>query len=385
MKKNPVYVVDGLRSPILKARGRPGLFTASDMAVAIGRSLINRQPDIAQNIDEIILGCVMPRADEANIARLAGLRMNLPQSIPAWTVQRNCASGMQALDAGMDTIRQGKSELVLAGGVEAMSHAPLLFKEEYVHWLADLGRAKSIPQKLQVITKFRPGLLKPIIGLLCGLTDPTVDMSMGQTAEKIAFRLNISREAMDEYAMRSHQRLTQAQQDGVFASEIEPLYDKKGNVHDHDDGVRPDTSMEKLAKLRAVFDRPHGKVTAGNSAQISDGSAWLLLASEKAVEKYKLEPIAQLSSCHWGALDPAEMGLGPVYATDKLLKHEKLALKISTSGKLTKPLPDKSWHASPPLQIRNTTKNFSAIKKHGVRLIKNYLIFTAVPLPADTR
>ncbi len=326
MNTSPVYVVDGLRSPILKARGRPGLFTASDMAVAIGRTLLNRHPAAAEHIDEIILGCVMPRADEANIARLAGLRMALPQSIPAWTVQRNCASGMQALDSGMDQIRQGKAELILAGGVESMSHAPLLFKEEYVHWLADLGRAKSVSQKLKVLAKFRPGLLKPIIGLLCGLTDPTVDMSMGQTAEKIAHRFNISRQQMDEYAMRSQLRLAQAQQDNVFAEEIEPLYDQRGKVHEIDDGVRPDTTMEKLAKLRAVFDRPHGKVTAGNSAQISDGAAWLLLASEKALKKYKLKPLAQLTSCHWGALDPAEMGLGPVYATDKLLKQNKLSL-----------------------------------------------------------
>ena len=201
-----------------------------------------------------------------------------------------------------------------------------MFKEEYVHWLADLGRAKSVQQKLKVLTKFRPGLLKPIIGLLCGLTDPTVDMSMGQTAEKIAHRFDISRQQMDEFAMRSQLRLAQAQKDNVFAEEIEPLYDKRGNVHEFDDGVRPDTTMEKLAKLRAVFDRPNGKVTAGNSAQISDGAAWLLLASGKAVEKYQLKPLAQLTSCHWGALDPAEMGLGPVYATDKLLKHNKLSL-----------------------------------------------------------
>ena len=195
-----------------------------------------------------------------------------------------------------------------------------------MHWLADLGRAKSVGQKLKVLTSFRPGLLKPIIGLLCGLTDPTVNMSMGQTAEKISHRFNISRQQMDEYAMRSQLRLAQAQQDQAFAEEIEPLYDQGGNVHEIDDGVRPDTTMEKLAKLKAVFDRPHGKVTAGNSAQISDGAAWLLLASSKALEKYQLTPLAQLTSCHWGALDPAEMGLGPVYATDKLLKQHKLSL-----------------------------------------------------------
>jgi len=326
MSAKTVYVVDALRSPILKARGRPGPFTASNMAVATARALLNRQPDIANNIDEIILGCVMPRADEANIARLVGLRLDLPQTIPAWTVQRNCASGMQALDSAVSQIQLGRSNLILAGGVEAMSHAPLLFKEQYVHWLADLAKAKSLTQKLQVIKNFRPELLKPIIGLLCGLTDPTVNMSMGQTAEKIAYRFDISRQAMDEFSVNSHLRLVQAQQDNVFQHEIEPLYDKQGNLYEIDDGVRPDSSMEKLAKLKAVFDKPYGKVTAGNSAQISDGAAWLMLASEKAVKKYQLQPIAILSPAYWAGLDPSQMGLGPVHATDALLKKHKLKI-----------------------------------------------------------
>jgi|TARA_B110000238_G_C16099133_1_gene427457 acetyl-CoA C-acetyltransferase len=327
MSGKPVYVIDGLRSPILKARGRPGPFTAADMSLAVARSLLSKHTQYADKIDEIILGCVMPRADEANIARLVGLRLDLPESIPAWTVQRNCASGMQALDSAMAQIQLNHSNLVLAGGVEAMSHAPLLFKEQYVHWLADLAKAKSIQEKLKVITKFRPGLLKPIIGLLCGLTDPTVNMSMGQTAEKIAHRFDISREAMDEFAIRSHLKLAQAQQDNVFESELTPLYDKHGKLYEFDDGVRPDSNMQKLAKLRAVFDKPYGKVTAGNSAQISDGAAWLLLASEKAVKQFDLTPLAKLTSCHWAGLDPSEMGLGPVHATDKLLKKNKLGLE----------------------------------------------------------
>lgn len=326
MSGKPVYVVDGLRSPILKARGRPGPFSASDMSVAIARSLLSKHAQYANNIDEIILGCVMPRADEANIARLVGLRLKLPETIPAWTVQRNCASGMQALDSAMGQIRLGHSNLVLAGGVEAMSHAPLLFREEYVHWLADLAQAKSIQNKLQVIAKFRPALLKPVIGLLCGLTDPTVNMSMGQTAEKIAHRFNISREAMDEFAVHSHSQLAEAQKKNVFDYEIEPLYEKHGKIYEFDDGVRPDSTMEKMARLKAVFDKPYGKVTAGNSAQISDGAAWLLLASEKAVKQYKLTPLAKLTSCHWAGLDPSEMGLGPVHASHLLLKENRLQI-----------------------------------------------------------
>ena len=233
MSDKPVYLIDGLRSPILRARGRPGLFTASAMSVAVGRTLLNRHP-AAHDLDEIILGCVMPRADEANIARLVGLRLDLPQSIPAWTVQRNCASGMQAIDAAMNRIQLGHADLIMAGGAEAMSHAPLLFNEKYVHWLADFAGAKSIQQKLKAIAKFRPALLKPIIGLICGLTDPVVNMSMGSTAEKIAHRFNVSRETMDEYSVRSHMRLKAAQEAGVFQEEIEPLYDNRGEAHEHD-------------------------------------------------------------------------------------------------------------------------------------------------------
>ena len=244
MSSKPVYVIDGLRSPVLKARGRPGPFTASDMSLAVARSLLSKHSEYADKIDEIILGCVMPRADEANIARLVGLRLALPESIPAWTVQRNCASGMQALDSAMAQIQLSHSNLVLAGGVEAMSHAPLLFKEDYVHWLADFAGAKTFQKKLQAIIRFRLGLLKPVIGLLCGLTDPTVSMSMGQTAEKIAHRFNISREAMDEFAIASHLKLAKAQEEEIFSNEIEPLYDKHGKLYELDDGVRPDSSMD---------------------------------------------------------------------------------------------------------------------------------------------
>ena len=327
MALKPVYIVDGLRSPRLKARGRPGPFTASDLALAVSRSLLNRHARLAADIDEIILGCVMPSAREANIARLLGLRLGLPETIPAWTVQRNCASGMQAIDAAMNQIRLGHGQLVLAGGVESMSHAPLLFNEAYVRWLADFAQAKTFRQKLQAAGRFRPGLLKPVMALLCGLTDVTVHMSMGQTAEKIAHRFDISRQQMDEFAMRSHARLARAQESDVFSQEIDPLYASEGKLYQIDDGVRPDTSMQKLATLNAVFDRPYGKVTAGNSAQISDGAACLLLASEKALNKYQLTPLAKLTSCHWAGLDPAEMGLGPAHATDLLLKKHRLQLE----------------------------------------------------------
>jgi len=323
MSAKPVYVVDGLRSPILKARGRPGPFTASDIAVAVGRSLLNNNPNCASHIDEIILGCVMPRADEANIARVAALRLGCGDRVPAWTVQRNCASGMQSIDSAAQNIASGRSSLVLAGGVEAMSRAPIMYNDTMVHWLAAMARARTPMAKLKVLGGLRPGHFKPVIALLRGLTDPIVGLSMGQTAEILAHRFGITREMMDNFAVRSHLRLASAHENGDL-DEIEVLYDTRGNVYDHDDGVRPDSSIEKLAKLRPVFDKPVGTVTAGNSAQITDGAAWLILASEESVSRHKLPVLGQLIDSQWAGLDPAQMGLGPDYAMAPIMQRHGL-------------------------------------------------------------
>ena len=320
----PVYIVDGARTPFLKAKG-PGAFYASDLAVAAGRPLLDRQHFSASEFDHVILGCTAPGADEANIGRVAALRLGCSESTPAYTVHRNCASGMQALDNGMLDIATGRADLILAGGTESMSHAPLLFSENFVRWLAKWYGAKTLPAKLAHITKFRLGLLAPVIGLLRGLTDPIVGLTMGQTAEIIAKRFGISRADMDAFAVQSHLRLAAAQTENLI-TEIVSIIDRNGQLYTHDDGVRPDSSIEKLAKLKPVFDRPVGKVTAGNSAQITDGACWLILASEAAVEKHQLEPIGMLTDIAWGALAPAEMGLGPVYATDKLLRNNSLTV-----------------------------------------------------------
>ena len=319
----PVYVVDGSRTPFLKARGKPGPFAASDLAVAAGRPLLARQPFPASALDEVILGCMMPSPDEANIARVAALRLGCGDKVPAWTVQRNCASGLQSIDSAAQNIAVGRSSLVLAGGTESMSRAPILFNDAMVNWLAALNSARTPGAKLKVLGALRPGHFKPVIALLRGLTDPVVGLSMGQTAEILAHRFGITREMMDRYAMRSHQRLAGAHSDGKL-DEIEALYDDRGNVHDHDDGVRPDSSMEKLARLRAVFDKPIGNVTAGNSAQITDGAAWLLLASEDMVGKYDLKVMGQLIDSQWSGLDPAQMGLGPCYAMAPIMQRNQL-------------------------------------------------------------
>jgi len=316
-----VFVVDGARTPFLKAKTGPGPFTGSDLAVNAGRPLVLRQPFEAERFDEVIVGAALPSADEANIARVVSLRLGCGEKVPAWTVMRNCASGLQALDSAAVNIIAGRSELVLAGGTDAMSHAPLLFGPAMVTWLAQWYAAKGMGRKAALAARFRPSYLAPVIAILRGLTDPVVKISMGSTAEIVAKRFGITRQMMDEYAVESHRRLAFAQDNG-YMTEIEPMYGADGTVYTADDGLRRDSSVEKLAKLKPAFDRNYGNVTAGNSSQVTDGAAMLVLASEGAVEKHGLEPLGRIVDTHWGALDPAEMGLGPVHAiTPLLMRH----------------------------------------------------------------
>ena len=322
-----VNIVDGGRTPFLKTGDKPGPFLASDLAVAAARPLLLRQPFGPTDLDEVILGCVMPTADEANIARVASLRIGCGKAVPAFTVQRNCASGMQAIDSAAKDIQLGRANLVLAGGAEAMSHAPVLLNDQMVAWLGRWMKAKTLPQKIKVAAQLRPAMLAPVIGLLRGLTDHTVGLSMGQTTEIIADRFNISREQMDAYSLQSHQRLMAAIEQGYFQGEIEAIFDGAGGEYLVDNGLRPDTSMQSLAKLRPVFDRPYGKVTAGNSAQITDGAAWVILASDQAVEEFALPVLGQLVDVNWAGLNPAQMGLGPVHASTPILQRNDLSLQ----------------------------------------------------------
>jgi acetyl-CoA C-acetyltransferase len=320
----PVYIVDGSRTPFLKAKEKPGPFTASDLAVAAGRSLLARQPFSPTDLDEVILGCVIPRPEEANIARVVALRLGCGKKVPAYTVQRNCGSGMQSLDNAAMAIAHGRADLVLAGGTESMSHAPILWNHQMVEFLGAWQRSKSLASRLALLSRLRPAHFQPVIGLLLGLTDPVVGLSMGQTAENLARRFNISRTAMDTYAMESHHRLARAHSEGRL-TEIVPLYDSQGNAYDHDEGVRPDSSLASLAKLKPVFDPPFGNVTAGNSSQVTDGAAWLLLASAEGLKQHSLTPMARIVDCQWAGLAPEQMGLGPVHAMAPLFIRQKLS------------------------------------------------------------
>jgi acetyl-CoA C-acetyltransferase len=329
-----IYIVDGVRTPFLKSRNRPGPFSASDLATAAGKSLLIRQPFAPDELDEVILGCAAPSVDEVNIGRVAALRMGCGQKVPGWTVMRNCASGMQALDSAIANMLSGRSNLVLAGGVDALSRVPLLYSDVMVAWFSSFMAAKSPLARAAMFLKLKPTqLLAPVIGLMKGLTDPYVGLLMGQTAENLAHRFGISRAQMDEFAARSHARVILAQEGGFFstahdglAPEIAPIYDDRGELYKDDDGVRKDSTVENLAKLKPFFDRKYGNVTAGNSSQITDGATWLVLATDEALKRHKLEPVGRIVDSQWAGLDPAQMGLGPVHAATPILKRHNLQL-----------------------------------------------------------
>lgn len=320
-----VYLVDGARTPFLKAGAKPNPLPAADLAVAAAKPLLARQPFAPQEIGEVIMGCVGPNAAEANIARIIALRIGCGDFVPGYTVQRNCASGLQAIDCAAKDISAGRHDLVLAGGTEAMSRAGLWVNIDMLNWLGDMSMSKSFGAKLHTLLKFRPHFLVPVVAVLKALTDPVVNLNMGQTAEKVAYQFGVTREEMDAYSLQSHLRTVAAQKEGRL-SEIVPLFDWQGNCITSDTGVRPDSSLEKLAKLKPVFDKPFGLVTAGNSSQITDGAALVIMASQEGIDKYKLQPMTRVVDVAWSALDPSIMGMGPAYSIATLLLRNNLSL-----------------------------------------------------------
>ncbi|MDX1551404.1 MAG: acetyl-CoA C-acetyltransferase [Marinobacter sp.] len=325
-RPRPVYLVDGARTPFLKARGEPGPFSPVDLAVQCGRPLLMRHPVPPEAYDQVILGCVNVVPSEMNPARIAALRMGMGDAMPAFTVQINCGSGMQSVDTAFRYIRDGRGELILAGGTEALSRAPMMLPDAGVQWLSGLNKASSVQDYAQQISRLNPKDFKPEISLAQGLTDPIVGMSMGQTAELLAHQFSISRRRADEYAASSHQRLARAAEQGWLSDEIIPAVSPDGRLFSKDDGMRPDTSPESLAKLKPAFEPPYGQVTPGNSSQVTDGASWLILASEESVERYGLEPQAVIIDSEWSALNPSIMGLGPVLSSTTLLSRHQFGL-----------------------------------------------------------
>src|SRR3982075_2655088 len=233
----PVFIIDGARTPFLKARSGPGPFTPVDLAVQCGRPLLARQPFAPTAFDQVILGCVNVIADEMNPARVAALRLGMGEKMVAFTVQINCGSGMQSIDTGYRYIREGVSDLILAGGAEELSHAPLVWPQQGVRWFAGLAGAKGIGAKIMAALKLKPSYLKPIIGLERGLTDPITELNMGQTAEVVGHLFGVTRTQSDAYAAESHKRLSDSPRRGWGKGEKKNEISPEGKIYKHDAGV----------------------------------------------------------------------------------------------------------------------------------------------------
>ncbi|MAC82664.1 MAG: acetyl-CoA C-acyltransferase [Arcobacter sp.] len=324
--KDRIAIIDGLRSPIAKASGKLNNVSADTLGAIITKELILRNGLDYSLFDEVILGNVAQPANAANIARVIAIRAGFPQSTPAYTVHRNCASGMQSISSAIEKIHSNQGDLYLVGGVESMSNIPLLHNDKFRNFLTRLTYSRNIGDKLNLLSSFRPSFLKPVIGLISGLTDPISGKIMGITAENLANEFKISREHQDEYALNSHLKAQKAIEDGVFKDEIHEIMTKDSSIID-DDGVRFNQTIEALFKLRPIFDRLSGTVTAGNSSQVSDGACSLIVTTESKAKELNLEPLGFISDYAYAGLDAHRMGLGPIYATKKLFDKTKTKLE----------------------------------------------------------
>ncbi len=313
-------IVDGIRTPFCKAGGKLKNAQADDLGAFAVKELLSRTGFPVADIDEVIFGSVAQPMHAANIARVIALKAGLPTDLTAFTVHRNCASGMQSFTSAAQMIAAGDGEVMVVGGAESMSNIPLIYGPEMTAFFQRLFKAKTFSQKMKVLATFRFRHLKPIVGLEQGLTDPICGLIMGLTAEKLSREFLITREQQDEYALESHRRAARAIESGKLAEEIVPIpvptqYEE---IQQADEGPRPNQSMEDLARLKPYFDRKTGSVTVGNASQVTDGAVAALVMPEKKAKELGLKPLGYLHSYSYAALEGDRMGLGPVYASARL-------------------------------------------------------------------
>ena len=315
MSSPRLVIVDGVRTPFCKWNTHFSGVAADELGRVAVSNLLTRTGLDPKLVDEVIFGCVCQPVESANIARVIALRAGIPESVPAMTVHRNCASGFEAITVAFERMAAGRGSIFVVGGAENMSQAPLLYKQSTAKKYAKLGAAKTTMNKLAALAKFRLSDFQPRIALKLGLTDPVSGLNMGETAEILARENGISREMQDEFAVQSNLRAVAAHD--KLAEEICPVY-VNGNAIVDDNGPRADTSIIALGKLKPVFDRRYGTVTAGNSSQITDGAvALLVMTEEKAAELGFGQPLGRLAEYAYTGCDPARMGLGPVSAIRK--------------------------------------------------------------------
>ncbi len=320
-----LVVIDGVRTPFLKMGTGFGGIDATEQGRVVVQTLLTRTGFDPGRVDEVIFGCVSQPADAANPARVIALRAGLPETVPAATVHRNCASGLEALTTAAERIAAGHGGVFIVGGTENMTRIPLLYSLTAAAKFAALSRAKTAGGKAAAVSGFRPADFAPVVGLKLGLTDPVSGLNMGETAELLAREFSISRAEQDQFALDSHRKAAAARE--ALAREIVPVYlpgERDGFV-DRDNGIREGQTLEALARLAPVFEKITGTVTAGNSSQISDGAVALLVMSESRAAHLGLKPLGRLVDYAYSGCDPKRMGLGPAHAIRDL--HARCGLR----------------------------------------------------------
>lgn len=324
-----VAVVAAVRTPFAKAGTALKECSAVHLGVSAAREALARFEGAPADIDEVVFGNAGTPADAANISRVIALRAGLPDSTPAYTVHRNCASAMEAVGQGCMKIGAGLADTMLVGGTESMSNLPLIFNKEMTEFFASLNSARSTGGKVSTLAGFRPEMLKPIIAVMEGLTDPISGLNMGQTAEVLARDFGLTRAQQDAFALRSHQRTVEAQKSGRFDDEIisvvtEPKFSE---MVSKDVGPRENQNLESLAKLRPFFDRENGTVTPGNACPITDGAGAVVLMNEDKARSEGRTILGTIAGFAFTGCEPKRMGMGPIYSSSKVLKEMGLGMK----------------------------------------------------------
>jgi acetyl-CoA acyltransferase len=351
-----VVVVDGVRTPYAKAGTELKDVSAAELGRVVLTELLARTDFDPASLDQVIFGNIAQPPDAVNVSRVAALKAGVPDRVPAFTVNRLCGSGLESIVDAHYRIAAGDADAIVAGGVESMSRIPLLYSYDSQEVFTEVFTARDLAGRIAAASKFRPRHFKPEIGLQLGLTDAVCGLNMGETAEVLAKEHKISRQEQDAFALRSHQRVTMGRAklaEEIVPVPIPPRYEAMATK---DNGVRENQSLEALAKLKPYFDRKFGTVTAGNSSQITDGGAAVLVMSASAAKARGYRPLGKIRGFAFCALEPERMGLGPAVATPLALKNAGLAWKdiglveineafASQVLACTRVFPSASWHA----------------------------------------
>jgi len=321
-----VAVVRGLRTPFAKSGTHYAHLSALDLGKIVVTELVQRSGVDPATVQELVFGNVIPSVKAPNLAREIVLGTGLPAKIPSFTVGEACASANQAITSAADIIFRGYADTVIAGGAESLSDIPMLFSKNFSAALVSASKGKNVGQKVGAFTRIRPKDLAPDTP---AIAESTTGLSMGESAEKMAKENGISREAQDKFALQSHHRAAEATASGRFKDEVMTVVvpPKFENIVETDNLIRGDSTLEAMAKLRPVFDRKFGTITAANASPLTDGAAAVLLMSEERVKKLGIKPIGFIKSYAYAATDPFDQLLqGPVFALPVALERAKLQL-----------------------------------------------------------